>query len=113
MAGADDYTDDEIRRLVEGGPTTPPAQVYYVPVRQQTNGLAVASFVLGLTWVFWIGSLLAVVFGLAALSQISASEGRQSGEGLAIAGLVLGLIGACTFFLWALTISTWWAGLNP
>lgn len=113
MPDPEDYTDDDVRRLVQGGQATLPPQVYYVPVRQYTNGLAIASFVLGLTWVFWIGSFLAIVFGLVALSQISASDGKQSGEGFAIAGLVLGVIGAGTFVLWALTISAWWAALTP
>ena len=56
-----------------------------------TNGLAVAGFVLGLLWVCGIGSVLGVVFGFVALSQIR--RRNQSGRGLAIAGIVLGIIG--------------------
>lgn len=36
---------------------------YYVPA-QRTNGLAVASMVLGILWLYWIGSILALIFGL-------------------------------------------------
>jgi hypothetical protein len=53
--------------------------------------MAVASMVLGILWIYWIGSVLALVFGYIARSQI-----RQSGEGgsgLAVAGIVLGWVG--------------------
>lgn len=52
-----------------------------------TNGFAVAALVLGLVG----GSLLAVVFGHIALSQIRRIG--QHGRGMAIAGLVLGYVG--------------------
>jgi len=58
---------------------------------QSTEGLAIASLVLGIVWVLWIGSILAVIFGHVALRRI-AREGK-GGRGMAIAGLVLGYIG--------------------
>lgn len=58
-----------------------------------TNGFAVASLVLGILWIFWLGSVLALVFGYIAKSQINASGGAQGGRGLAIAGIVLGFVG--------------------
>jgi hypothetical protein len=58
-----------------------------------TNGFAIASLVLGIVWIYWIGSILALIFGYIAKSQIERSNGRQSGKGLAIAGIVLGWIG--------------------
>lgn len=58
-----------------------------------TNGFAVASFVLGLLWLYWVGSVLAIVFGYVALNQIDARRGRQGGRGMAIAGLILGFVG--------------------
>ena len=70
----------------------PPAIAPGVPVRT-TNGLAIASLVLGLVWVFWINSILALVFGYIAKGQIDESQGRQGGRGLAIAGIVLGWVG--------------------
>jgi hypothetical protein len=48
--------------------------------------------VLGIVWVYWIGSILAIVFGHVALSQIKKSGGTQGGRGMAIAGLVLGYV---------------------
>jgi hypothetical protein len=64
---------------------------------QPTNGLAVAALVLGIVWAFWIGSALAIVFGHVALGQIR--QRNQSGKGMAVAGLVLGYVGAGTFVL--------------
>ncbi len=56
-----------------------------------TNGFAIASLVLGIVWVWWIGSVLALVFGYVAKSQIRRTG--QSGSGMATAGIVLGWVG--------------------
>jgi hypothetical protein len=69
-------------------------------VAQQTNGLAVASLVLGIVWVFGLGSILAVIFGFVARRQIRESGGRQSGEGMALAGIILGFVGVLGLILW-------------
>jgi hypothetical protein len=58
-----------------------------------TSGLAIASLVLSILWLGGLGSILAVVFALVAMSQINQSQGRKQGRGLAIAGLVVGLVG--------------------
>ena len=79
-----------------------PVPAYTQPA--QTNGLAVASLVLGILWIWWIGSALALIFGYVAKSQIDSSHGRQSGRGLAIAGIVLGWVGAATFILMILVL---------
>jgi hypothetical protein len=76
----------------------PPGYANYAQP-QQTNGLAVASLVLGIIWLFWLGSILAVIFGFIAIGQINGSGGRQGGKGLAIAGLVLGFVGVGTLLL--------------
>lgn len=60
------------------------------------NGLAIASMVLGILWIWWIGSILAIIFGFVSLNQIKNSNGAQTGRGMAIAGLVLGFIGLGT-----------------
>ena len=60
---------------------------------KSTNGLAIAAMVLGILWVYWIGSILALVFGYVAKGQINASAGEQGGKGMAIAGIVLGWVG--------------------
>ena len=49
--------------------------------------------VLGILCLYGIGSILALVFGYQAKGQIERSGGRESGRGMAIAGIVLGWIG--------------------
>lgn len=63
------------------------------PPPTSTNGLAIASLVLGILWLWSIGSILALIFGLVSRRQIARSAGRQTGGGLAIAGIVLGSVG--------------------
>lgn len=63
------------------------------PPHRETNGSAIASLVLGIAWVFWIGSILALIFGYIGKTEIDRSGGHQTGRGLAIAGIVLGWVG--------------------
>ncbi len=77
-------------------PPQPAGRPVFVRSAPGTNGLAIASLVVGLLWMWWIGSVLAVVFGHVALKQIARSETGQGGRGMAIAGLVLGYIGLAT-----------------
>jgi hypothetical protein len=65
----------------------------------KTNGLAIASMVLGILWLYWIGSILALVFGYSAKRQIDESRGQQAGRGMAIAGIVLGWVGIGTLVI--------------
>jgi hypothetical protein len=67
---------------------------YAGPPPQSTNGLAIASMILGILWLYWIGSALALIFGFIALKQIR--QRNQGGKGMAIAGVVLGFVGAAT-----------------
>jgi hypothetical protein len=74
----------------------PPPPPGFVPVTR-TNGLAIASLVLGVLWLFWLGSLVGLVLGLVALKQI---KGRtQGGRGIAIAGVVLSVLGLVGFVI--------------
>ena len=57
------------------------------------NGFAIASMVLGILWLYWVGSILALVFGYIARKQIRESIPSQTGGGMAVAGIVLGWIG--------------------
>ena len=78
----------------EWWPQSPPQG--FVPVTR-TNGLAIASLVLGILWLFWLGSLVGLVLGLVALKQI---KGRnQGGRGIAIAGVVLSVLGLVVFVI--------------
>lgn len=84
----------------------PPPYPYphpYPPART-TNGMAIASMVLGIVWVYWIGSILALIFGYLALNEIR--RNRQAGEGMAIAGIVLGWIGIGILVIVLLGVAT-------
>lgn len=92
---------------VPGGipPVAGATPIVYV-AQPRTNGLAVASLVLGIVWLWWIGSILALVLGYSARAQIRRSHGQQSGEGLAIAGIVLGWVGVATLVVLAVTLTS-------
>lgn len=72
-----------------GQPPYPPPMPWAVP--RPTNGMAVASLVLGILWLYWVGSVLALIFGYIARRQIR--ERGEGGDGMAIAGIVLGWVG--------------------
>ena len=64
-----------------------------------TSGVAIASMVLGILWIYWIGSIVAVILGYLALQEIRQNPERIEGKGMAIAGVVLGWIGVGTLLL--------------
>lgn len=70
------------------------------------NGLAVASLVLGILWLMWVGSILALVFGYIAKGQIDRSPHTEGGRGLAVAGIVLGWVGVGSLVLMATMLMT-------
>ena len=76
----------------------------YPHVHRSTNGFAIASMVLGILWIYWIGSVLALVFGYIARSQIR--QTGQGGDGMAIAGIVLGWVGLGFFLFFVLAFAT-------
>jgi hypothetical protein len=57
--------------------------------------MAIASMVLGILWIYWIGSILALIFGYMARNQIR--QRGEGGAGMATAGIVLGWIGVGIF----------------
>lgn len=68
---------------------------------QQSNGKAIASLVLGVLS-FCLSALAgipAIILGVMALSTANRSQGRVGGQGLAIAGIVLGGIGTLMVFV--------------
>jgi len=94
-------------------PPQPPSVIYVQQVPMQTNGLAVASLVLGiiglvLFWTVWGGILLgilAVIFGAVGLSK--AGRGGPN-KGMATAGLVLGvlaIIGSVLFIAFVVSVA--------
>lgn len=88
---------------------------------RQTSSLAIASLVsgvLGWTLLPFIGALVAVITGHMARGEIRAAGGRLDGDGLAVAGLVLGwtsialsLVAAFVLFAFLGGVA-WLAALN-
>ena len=79
--------------------STIPVTIGPIPTAPRNNPMAVAGLVLGIISVtlafccYGIPfNILAIIFSLMALSQISTDPYSQRGRGLAIAGLVLGII---------------------
>ena len=85
-------------------PGWPPTGQHYVQ-QGRTSGLAIASMVLGIVWVYWIGSILAVIFGHIAISQTK-RDPTLRGRGMAIAGLVLGYVGIAVLIVTILAIAS-------
>jgi hypothetical protein len=73
-------------------------------VAAPTNGMAVASFVCGWLFCFFIPSLLALVFGIVALRQTR--SGTTSGRRFAIWGLVLGIFGTGLWIVFIAMVSS-------
>jgi len=65
----------------------------------QASGFAIASLVLGILWLYWIGSILALVFGYLARGEMRRDPQRVGGRGMALAGIVLGWVGVGTLVL--------------
>ena len=99
------------------GPTPPPAPPaagqqttgYGYQTGPKTNGLAIASLVLGIAglvfYVCGVASILALVFGYMARGQIDRDPQNQGGRGMAIAGIIMGWIGvAILVIFWAVVI---------
>ena len=81
-----------VEAQASASPVAPPPPVPGPVVAQQTSGKAIASLILGIINVFPL-SVIAVILGHLSLSEIKKSAGRLKGEGLAIAGLILGYLG--------------------
>jgi hypothetical protein len=58
---------------------------------KRNNGLAIASLVCSCAgFLFFVPGVLGVIFGFIARSQIRQSGGTQGGDGLALAGILVG-----------------------
>lgn len=71
---------------------------------QATSGRAIAALALGMVGLlsllftlFTIASVLAIFLGLWARREIKAADGRLSGDGMATAGVALGVLQLCLF----------------
>jgi hypothetical protein len=71
--------------------------VYGAVPAQKYNGLAIASLICSCLGLFFLPMILGIVFGFVARSQIRQSNGRQRGDALAFAGIIVGFCWAAFF----------------
>jgi hypothetical protein len=74
-------------------PYAHPVEFETEPAPSRVSGLAIASLVFGILCCIPFFGIIAMILGGSAMIVISRSEGRLGGRGLAIAGMVLGLLG--------------------
>ncbi len=74
----------------------------------RTSGLAIASLVCSIGGFFLIGvpSIVGVILGFAARSQINKSNGATKGLGLAIAGIVVGIVVVVIYIIGIVFVAT-------
>jgi hypothetical protein len=68
---------------------------YYAPVPTRTSGMAIAGFVLS-----FFCSLLGLIFSCIGYSECKKSNGQVTGEGLAIAGIIISILGFLLSIVW-------------
>lgn len=93
-------------------PEPPQPSVRTVGATVPTNGMAIASLILGiagLTVVPTIGSILALIFGYMGKRDIRQRPTETTGEGLATAGIVMGWIGIVLTVLAACGLIAWFS----
>ena len=84
------------RQLAANSPTSGPDRGRFIPGDEEsaeTNGLAIASLFLSIVWLFGAGSIIGIVLGYVSVGQIRDSGGRQGGRAIALAGVVVGIVG--------------------
>lgn len=73
-------------------PTAPgPMFIQQPAVARPTNGTAIFAFVMSLMWIFGIGSILGLIFGIVAARECNRTG--EPGNGLATAAAILGFLG--------------------
>ncbi len=65
-------------------------------MKPKTSGMAIASLVcslVGLLCCYFVLPVLGIIFGFVAMNEINKSDGMIQGNGMAIAGLIIGFLG--------------------
>ncbi len=117
----DDGRSDEPHPPAEGSPPPPPPwqsppSAYGqpgAPIGSRTNQKATWALILGILGPLCCGiftAIPALILGIMARKEIDASGGSQSGRGMAIAGIVLGIVGIIVSLLiiafWGYVVTT-------
>jgi len=74
-------------------PTSPAAPQPPAAPPPETSGMAVGSLICGILFAFLPAAITAVVLGHISRAEIRRSAGRLKGDGMALAGLILGYVG--------------------
>ena len=78
---------------------------------ERTSGMAIAALVIGIAGFVFFGplSILAIIFGAIGISQIN-RDPNLKGKGMAVAGLVLGIIAGAFWIIAMIVWSSvfWW-----
>jgi hypothetical protein len=95
-------------------PSMPPGAPAGPATRPVTNSMAVTGLIFGLIGLMggWlccgpIFSVLGIVFSSVGLSQIKRDPSQQTGRGMAIAGLILSIIGLIALLILGMRLGTW------
>jgi hypothetical protein len=92
----------------------PPPNVYVPGPAKPTSNTAIVALVAGLlSWIFvpLIGAVVAIIAGHMARSEIRRSEGALDGDGLALAGMVLGYVQIALTLLTIIGIFLFFGGI--
>jgi len=75
---------------------------------EKTSGMAIAALVMGVAGFIFFGilSILAIIFGGIGISQTN-KDPSLKGRGLAVAGLVLGILGVAGGIIWLIIVTMW------
>lgn len=127
VSGTENATPESVEPIVENAPLRweavepePAAPAHEPqlwsapPAPQETNTLAIVSLVASiLSWVglFGLGGIIGLVCGIIARNQIRDSAGRQTGDGIAIAGIVLGGVNVVLSCIGLLCVIVAFAGM--
>lgn len=98
----EEWVDETSEDLFESAPepaermvTPPPSRAYAPAASASTSGMAIASLILGisgLTIVPFFASIAAIIIGYMARNEIRQRPDELGGDGLALAGIIMGWI---------------------
>jgi hypothetical protein len=80
--------------FAKAGPPSPAPPLPTQAVEAKTSGMAISSLVLGILGLLTCGitALIGLILGIVALVRVRKSQGRLSGSGLAIAGIIVSAV---------------------
>src|SRR5690242_10384417 len=69
------------------------------PMMPRTSGMAIAGFVLS-----FFCSLLGLIFSIIGYNECKRSDGQVTGDGLALAGIIISIVGMVLSFVWFMAV---------